>query len=210
MGKHSFVYDANSFKNIKPKVSRFNPDHGIPDIGELRYTWGYGPLVFSAKRPFSEKFAVIGLVLLVISFIMWVLGSRINHDPFVVVSVGSFVFFWHSLLARYQENTPEREARNAGKVKKNRLRLASFLGFPGFILIVYGLTSSYQTGVFGYTAAWVGSAMTLVSFYFINYAEKSERRFGWRELLMTLLFLPATIALFVFFGLIGAFFNEIL
>lgn len=32
MAKHSFVYDANSFKGMKPKVSRFKPDHPQPQI----------------------------------------------------------------------------------------------------------------------------------------------------------------------------------
>lgn len=208
MAKHSFISREGNFQGNPQRVSRFLPDHEEPEIGEMRYAYTYGPLKFQMKKPLSHKFALASFILMIVSFILWSQGHTFREPSLKYSLAISVAFFCNFFMIKYSENTPKRELKNIGRVKKNRLGLTSILGFTGFAFIVGGLTSYPGSGIFGGIFAFFGSVMTLVSFVMLNYAERSERRLGKRELLMVLMFLPAAIGFFTFFGIIMAFFAQ--
>lgn len=205
MAKHSFASKANSFRIAPQKDPRFIADHEEPDIGEIRYLYTYGPLNFTQKHPLSQKFAILSIILFIASVILWLNGYRIQDASFKYASAISFASFCNFLMIRYSEKTPEREAKNAGKIKKNWVPLAAGIGFPAFLLVPIGLFWYSDLGIFSGIFVFVGSAVTLTAFGFLNNAEHSDRSFGLRELFMVLMFIPATISLFGFGGIILGF-----
>lgn len=211
MAKHSFVSNENRFRHIPQKDARFLPDHQEPEITQVVYTYAMGPLVEANPIPLSKRIAKWGIIPLALSVIIGILlVCKVPVDDVLAKTVFTLTgaLFFNAGIIFCGEKGALRDIRNAGKAKKNWLPLAAWMGFPGFVLIVGGLTSYPHSGIFGGIFVFLGSVMTLTAFGLANNAERSERRFGWRELLMTLLFLPAAIAFFAFFGIVGAFFSQ--
>lgn len=211
MAKHSFVSDENSFRKLPREDPRFVSDHKEPEIQEILYVYGHGPITEVTRSRLSTRIAKWGIIPLAFSIIIGILLLfRVPVDDVVMKSVFTLTgaFFGNALIIYLGENSAVREIKNWGKAKKNWLPLAAWLGLPGFILIPIGLFWYSSLGIFSGIFVFVGSVMTLTSFILINNAERSDKRFGLRELMMTLIFLPAIIAFFGFFGILAGFFAQ--
>lgn len=215
MGKHSF---RSNYRNLtpvtpEPKDSRFVPDHEPMEVYEINYTYSYGIFSETTTKSLSKRIAKWGLIPLAGSILIGILAlfGIMLDDVFVKsVLILTWGFYLNAFLFYWEERRLRRNLLGLAKPKKRRLGLASLLGFPGFALIVGGLTSYPHLGIWNGILTFLGSVMTLVAFGLMNSSPKSEKKFGLREILMTLIFLPATIAFFAFFTIgIGFFFEYV-
>lgn len=213
MGKHSF---SSNYRNRTPsgpeqKDSRFIPDHEPMKVYEIHYIYSYGIFSETTNKSLSKRIAKWGLIPLVGSIIIGILDlCGIMLDDIFVKSVLLLTgaFFMNALFLYIDERRLRRDLLGLNKPKKKKLRRGSVLCLAGFLTILTGMNSYPEAGIFAGTIIFIGCLLTLVGFTFLHNSPKSQKRFGLRELLMLLFFLPAMVAFFAFFIVVVSFFGE--